>query len=95
MNKEEQIEWLKETYEWCKNFDFSKIPEELNEKFSIDDLVLDYSMLWELYKKQIQELTNNWNELEEWLKSNEEHFAEAIPFRETLRKMKEIKEDKE
>ena len=44
-----------------------------------------------LKQQQIQELTNNWNELEEWLKSNEEHFAEAIPFRETLRKMKEIK----
>ena len=44
-----------------------------------------------LKQQQIEQLTNNWNELEEWLKSNEEHFAEAIPFRETLRKMKEIK----
>ena len=32
------------------------------------------------------------DELEKWLKSNDEHFAEAIPFRETLRKLKELKE---
>ena len=49
--------------------------------FYIDDLM-----------KENKKLTNNWHELEEWLKSNEEHFAEAIPFRETLRKMEEIKE---
>lgn len=53
MNKKEKIEWLKETYEWCKNFDFSKIPEELNENFSIDDLILDYRMLWELYNSEV------------------------------------------
>lgn len=39
--------------EWCKSFDFSKIPEELNEKFSIDDLILDYRMLWELYNMEV------------------------------------------
>ena len=58
------------------------------EKYDKEDLIDEIIEL----KSQITQLTNNWNELEEWLKSNEEHFAEAIPFRETLRKMKEIKE---
>lgn len=47
---------------------------------------------WKKYDK----VNNVLNELEKWLKSNDEHFAEAIPFRETLRKLKELKEsDKE
>ena len=40
---------------------------------------------------EIERLNNIIDELEKWLKSNEEHFAEAIPFRETLRKLQELK----
>ena len=50
-----------------------------------------------LYLDKLQELDqykNNWEELKGWIKANDEHFAEAIPFRETLRKMKELEEDK-
>lgn len=59
--------------------------------YSQEDLDLILSLKIQEKEEQLDQLTNNWNELEEWLKSNEEHFAEAIPFRETLRKMKEIK----
>ena len=47
----------------------------------------------ELYDEVVR-LGNAINELEKWLKSNEEHFAEAIPFKETLRKLQELKEEK-
>lgn len=52
---------------------------------------------WEALKKEFVEfakekkqLEANWNELKEWLKANDIHYAEAIPFRETLRKMQEL-----
>lgn len=54
----------------------------------------------ERYEQQIQELTNNWNELEEWLKSYIELIANPDTLeeqtledlKEVLDKMKEIKE---
>ena len=42
--------------------------------------------------KEIERLNNIINELEAWIKSADEHYPEAIPFRETLRKLKELKE---
>ena len=75
--------------------DYGQLPYK-DFKFFINDYsVTFYSPQYHKALQQITQLTNNWNELEEWLKSNEEHFAEAIPFRETLRKMKEIKEKNE
>lgn len=60
----------------------------------------------EKYEQQIQELTNNWNELEEWLwneldeyvKNNpKETYSKFVVIRieDVLDKMKEIKGDKE
>ena len=54
----------------------------------VDILLEEYESL----KEENQRLNNVLNELEKWLKSNDEHFAEAIPFRETLRKLNELKE---
>lgn len=41
--------------------------------------------------KQIQELTNNWNELEEWLESNWKD-TQDIWYVKIINKMKEIKD---
>ncbi len=49
----------------------------------------------EVYEKQIQELTNNWNELEEWLDKVVKITAnidEKMTCKNVLGKMKEIKE---
>jgi cell shape-determining protein MreC len=49
------------------------------------------------FKNQQQELDqykNNWEELKKWVKANDEHYAEALPFREVLNKMKELEESK-
>ena len=35
------------------------------------------------------------DELEAWIKSADEHYPEAIPFRETLRKIKELRNGEE
>lgn len=43
----------------------------------------------------IEKLQNNWNELERWLQANDIHYADAIPFRETLRKMQELEGNNE
>lgn len=53
-------------------------------------------LLYEMLSDAMEELDqykNNWEELKKWIKSNDEHFAEALPFRETLRKMKELEEE--
>lgn len=55
----------------------------------------DQKIIWNRLKTQqneINRLNNIINELEAWIKSADEHYPEAIPFRETLRKLKELKE---
>ena len=42
-------------------------------------------------EREIERLQKIIDELEKWLKSNDEHYAEAIPFRETLKKLQELK----
>lgn len=49
-------------------------------------LQIQISVREEEYKK----LEDNWNKLKEWLKANDIHYAEVIPFKETLRKMQEL-----
>ena len=44
------------------------------------------------YEEVIEFIIYRRKELEKWLKANDEHYAEAIPFRETLRKLNELKE---
>lgn len=60
MNKEEKEQWLYEEYKWTSNFDFNRLDkyEEANDDLCIDDLILDYTMLYEHYKKEIERLNN-------------------------------------
>lgn len=47
------------------------------------------------YKQKVNQLETNWNYLKNWLKANDIHYAEAIPFRETLNKMQELERGNE
>ena len=65
MNKEEKEQWLYEEYQYTKNFDFSRLEkyEEANDDICIDDIILDYTMLYEFHKEEIERLNNIINEL--------------------------------
>ena len=57
-------------------------------------------LVTEIYKNEqlqqkVKHLEANWDELKGWLKANDIHYAEAIPFRETLNKMQELERGKE
>lgn len=82
--------------------EFAKINKKEDMIMAFNQLKDDYSILFQ----QIQELTNNWNELEEWLKegkpnvyccskSSQKAFegAKAMYKIIILNKMKEIKEN--
>ena len=58
MSEEEKEQWLYEEYQYTSNFDFSRLDkyEEANNDLCIDDLILDYTMLYEHYKKEIEKL---------------------------------------
>ena len=57
-------------------------------KYNTDELI---DKIFDL-QQELDQYKNNWEELKKWIKSNDEHYAEALPFRETLRKMKELEE---
>lgn len=81
MNKEEVIARpYEEYYEMIKDMSKDNMIQGL------------YDLSKECIKKEnyINQLETNWNELKGWLKANDTHYAEAIPFRETLRKMQEL-----
>lgn len=40
--------------------------------------------------QKYEKLEENWEELKKWISANDEHYPEAIPFRETIRKMQEL-----
>ena len=42
-------------------------------------------------KDELDKYKNIVDELEKWLQANDEHYAEALPFKETLKKLKELK----
>lgn len=42
--------------------------------------------------REHDKLQNNWNELKKWLQANDIHYAETMPFKETLRKMQELED---
>ena len=56
MSEEEKEQWLYEEYKYISNFDFNRLDkyEEANDDLCIDDLILDYTMLYEHYKKEIE-----------------------------------------
>lgn len=65
MTKEEKEEWLYEAYQYTSNFDFSRLDkyEEANDDICIDDLILDYTMLYEFHKEEIEKLKIGLHEL--------------------------------
>lgn len=81
MNKEDINELLEYNNEYME----AQISEEIFGR--------DYTSAVELkyVKQELDKYKNIVDELEKWLKANDEHFAEALPFRETLRKLKELK----
>ena len=58
MNKKEKEQWLYEAYKYTSNFDFSRLDkyEEANDDICISDLILDYTMLYEFHKEEIERL---------------------------------------
>ena len=72
MSEEEKEQWLYEEYQYTSNFDFNRLDkyEEANEDLCLDDLILDYTMLYEHYKKEIERLNNIINEFDKWLEVN-------------------------
>lgn len=72
----------------------NQIKEEI-EKIGYKEFYRYYKEKDILLHQQQQELDqykNNWEELKKWLKANDEHYAEALPFKEVLNKMKELEE---
>lgn len=69
--------------------EFAKINKKEDMIMAFNQLKDDYSILFQ----QIQELTNNWNELEEWLLNHYEvkNKTQNECIDEVLDKMKEIK----
>lgn len=58
VSEEEKEQWLYEEYKYTGNFDFSRLDkyEEANDDLCIDDLILDYTMLYEEYLQQKEEI---------------------------------------
>ena len=89
MNLETINKWLENEY----GVSYTRLEE-------LHDFVIEQDLKHQEQKdKQIQELTNNWNELEEWLESVIEEdknlllHLKAKQDKEILDKMKEIKEN--
>ena len=59
----------------------------------VDSRTTLYNNAKELYlstRNKTKQLEENWNELKQWLISNDVYYPEAILFRETLHKMREL-----
>jgi hypothetical protein len=63
VSEEEKEQWLYEEYKYTSNFDFNRLDkyEEANNDLCIDDLILDYTMLYEYHKKEIERLNKERN----------------------------------
>ena len=79
MNKEEKEQWLYEAYQYTSNFDFSRLDkyEEANDDICIDDLILDYIMLYEFHKEEIERLNKELQNLEKLNNANYQSFIEV------------------
>lgn len=89
MNREEKAQWLYEQYQYTSNFDFNRLDkyEEANDDICIDDLILDYTMLYEFYKEEIERLNKRIKELEEGFKATTEDLCEESIEKEKLEKI--------
>ena len=107
MNNKETEQWLREAYKYTRDFDFRILDKykDANEDLHIDDLILDYTMLYEYYKertkklqKENKRLNNIINEFEQWIEdSKREDFMALATINkiffadELLDKIKELK----
>lgn len=69
MNKEEKEQWLYEAYKYTSNFDFSRLDkyEEVNDDICIDAIILDYTMLYEFHKEEIERLNTIIKHTDSWI----------------------------
>ena len=80
---------------WLENEeDYGTLYDDFNRYFDSGAMEEMYYYIKQLEAKTNQ-LETNWNYLKNWLKANDIHYAEAIPFRETLNKMQELERGKE
>lgn len=58
MNDKEKEQYLNEVYQYTSNFDFSRLNKykKADDDLCISDLILDYTMLYEFYKKRTKKL---------------------------------------
>lgn len=61
----------------------------------VQQMIYTYERWIKTLCEEKKQLEANWDELKGWLKTNDIHYAEAIPFRETLNKMQELERGKE
>ena len=90
MSDKETEKWLSEMYKYTRDFDFRRLNkyEDANDDIGIDDLILDYTMLYEYYKertrklqKENKRLNNIINELEKWITfSDTESYNPALNY---------------
>lgn len=75
--------------EYSCNFDFadSSSFDEVCMCFEERKILANYVKELQQKNKKIKE---NWEELKKWINANDEHYSGAIPFRQTIRKMKEL-----
>lgn len=87
MTDKETEKWLSEMYKYTRDFDFRRLNkyEEANDDIGIDDLILDYTMLYEHYKertrklrKENKRLNNIINEFEQWIKDSKREDFMAL-----------------
>ena len=83
MSREEKEQWLYETYQYTRNFDFNRLDryKEANDDICIDDLILNYTMLYEFHKEEIERLNKR---IEDLNTINEEHRVLNGKLREEL-----------
>jgi hypothetical protein len=70
MTDKETEQWLSEMYKYTRDFDFRRLNkyEDANEDLHIDDLILDYTMLYEFYKKRTKKLQKENRQLKKCIK---------------------------
>ena len=92
MNKEEINNWYFRdlgslgAYIVERNGECSKQVDVNHIKKYIKDLLYKIERI----QQKANQLEANWNELKQWLISNDVYYPEAILFRETLHKMREL-----
>ena len=69
-----------------------KPPQEFCDYYQThkDEIIVELDKEKQQLQQKVNQLEANWNELKQWLISNDVYYPEAILFRETLHKMREL-----